>query len=142
MMEIKDQDGPVGPRVGPLKEAAATVLRCYEGPLAVMSFNPHPIAAMAELAPDLPRGFTTAAIRPEDWRGLTPETCVRLRDMPDYDQVDACFISHKFTDLSWPRVLEIKAQGAALLYWAITSAAAEREARSVADNVTFEGYLA
>lgn len=142
LVEIKDQDGQMGPNVGPLEEAAAELLRRYEGPAAVMSFNPHSMAAMAEHAPDLPRGLTTDAFRPADWRSLTPEICDHLRDIPDYDRLGACFISHQYQDLSRPRVRELKARGAALLCWTITSPEAEREGRTLADNITFEGYLA
>jgi glycerophosphoryl diester phosphodiesterase len=142
LVEIKDQDGRMGANVGRLEEAAANVLRAYEGPLAVMSFNPHSMAAMADLAPDLPRGLTTDAFRPEEWRGLTVETCERLRGIPDYDRVGACFISHQYKDLSRPRVRELKRRGAALLCWTITSPEAEREGREIAENITFEGYLA
>ena len=141
LIEIKDQDGQMGSNVGPLEQAVAEVLCRYEGSVAMMSFNPHSMAAVADLAPDLPRGLTTDAFRPEDWRGLTVETCDRLRGIPDYDRVGACFISHQYKDLSRPRVRELKALGAALLCWTITSPEAEREGRAVADNVTFEGYL-
>ena len=142
LVEIKDQDGQMGPQVGQLEEAAARALCAYEGPLAVMSFNPHSVAAMAELAPDLPRGLTTDAFVPADWPELTPDICERLRGIPDYDQVGACFISHKATDLSRSRVLELKAQGAALLCWTIISPEAERVARTIAYIIIFERYLA
>lgn len=51
LIEIKDQDGQMGDRIGPLEEATARVLAEYAGPVAVMSFNPHSVAAMARLAP-------------------------------------------------------------------------------------------
>ncbi len=142
LIEIKDQDGHMGPNVGPLEQAVASVLRGYEGPVALMSFNPHSMAAMAEHSPGLPRGLTTDAYRPENWRHLTPEMCDRLREIPDYERVGACFISHQYKDLSRPRVRELKAQGAALLCWTITSLEAEHEGRLAAENITFEGYLA
>jgi glycerophosphoryl diester phosphodiesterase len=142
LVEIKDQDGQMGPDVGPLEEAAASALRGYEGPVAVMSFNPHSMAVMAELAPDLPRGLTTDAFRPENWPSLTKETCDRLRGIQDYERVGACFISHQLDDLSRPRVLELKEQGAVILCWTITTSETERLVRPFADNITFEGYLA
>ena len=142
LIEIKDQDGRMGPDVGPLEQAVAGVLRGYEGPVALMSFNPHSMASMAQHAPGLPRGLTTDAYRPENWRHLTPELCDHLREIPDYDRVGARFISHQYRDLTRPRVRELKAQGAALLCWTITSPEAEQEARAVAENITFEGYLA
>ncbi len=52
------------------------------------------------------------------------------------------FISHGWTDLASPRVAELRQQGAAILCWTIRSPEQEAEARKVAQNVTFEQYLA
>jgi glycerophosphoryl diester phosphodiesterase len=141
LIEIKDQDGDMGPAVGPLERATASVLEGYAGPVAVMSFNPHSIAAMAQAAPQLPRGLTTSAYDYGDWAPVSRATCDRLRDIPDYDRVGASFISHEAHDLARPRVGELQAAGARVLCWTIRSAAEERAARALAENVTFEGYL-
>lgn len=142
LIEVKDQDGAMGPGVGPLEAAVAAALKGYAGPVALMSFNPHSVAALAEAAPAIPRGLTTSAYHPEDWPLLTPATRDRLREIPDYDATGASFISHEAADLASPRVADLKAQGAAILCWTIRSPAAEAEARRHADNVTFEGYAA
>ncbi|MCB2124566.1 MAG: phosphodiesterase [Rhodobacteraceae bacterium] len=142
LIEIKDQDGDMGPGVGPLEGAVAGTLRGYAGPVAVMSFNPHSVAALAEAAPAIPRGLTTSAYAAEDWPLLTPRVRDRLREIPDYDAVGASFLSHEAADLARPRVADLKARGAAVLCWTIRSPGAEAEARRVADNVTFEGYAA
>ena len=143
LIEIKDQDGGMGPDVGPLEQATADALQGYAGPVAVMSFNPHSVAEMARLAPDIPRGITTSAYNPDIWKELSAETCDRLRDIPDLDATDACFISHEARDLPHrPRVAEIKETGLPILCWTIRSPEQEAEARKIADNVTFEGYAA
>lgn len=142
LVEIKDQDGAMGPEVGQLEAAAAAALHGYEGPVAVMSFNPHAVAEMARLAPDLPRGLTTSSYDPADWTPLPPAVCDRLRGIPDYDRCGASFLSHQWQDLRRPRVAELVAQGADLLCWTIRSPEAEAEARQVAGNITFEGYAA
>lgn len=141
LIELKDQDGGMGPDVGPLEQATAEALSGYQGPVAVMSFNPHSIAAMARFAPDLPRGLVTSAYDPAEWP-LSLATCERLRDIPDYDRVGASFISHEVEDLARPRVAELKSRGVPVLCWTVRSAEQEAEARRVADNVTFEGYAA
>ncbi len=142
LIEIKDQDGAMGPDVGPLEAACAQALDGYAGPVAVMSFNPHSVAAMQRLAPQVPRGLTTSAYSAEDWP-LTPQKARdRLREIPDYDLVGACFVSHEAADLDRPRVAELKAAGASVLCWTIKSPEAEAKARRVADNITFEGYAA
>lgn len=142
LIEIKDQDGQMGDGIGPLEAATARVLAGYAGPVAVMSFNPHSVAAMARLAPEIPRGLTTSAWDPADWAPVAPEVCDRLRDIPDYDRTGASFISHEATDLDRPRVAELARAGAAILCWTIRSPRAEAEARRIAQNVTFEGYPA
>lgn len=142
LIEIKDQDGAMGANVGALEAAAARVLGDYAGAVAVMSFNPHSMIAMAGLAPDVPRGLTTCDFNAEDWPLLPPGTRTRLCDIPDYDAAKACFISHEACDLGATRVADLKARGAVILCWTIKSAEAETEARQVAHNVTFEGYSA
>ena len=141
LIELKDQDGAMGPSGGPLEVAVTPALAGYDGPVALMSFNPHSVARMAELCPHVPRGLVTSAFDPDDWP-LSAEVCDHLRTIPDYDRVGASFISHEVADLARPRVAELKAAGAHVLCWTVKSPQAEAEARKVAENVTFEGYLA
>ena len=141
LIELKDQDGAMGPNVGALEQATAQTLTGYDGDVAVMSFNPHAVAAMQVLAPDVPRGLTTSAYRPEDWP-LHEEVCALLRGIPDYERVGASLISHEVDDLESVRVAELKRSGAVVNCWTVRSAAQEAQARRVADTITFDGYLA
>ncbi len=141
MLEIKDQDGALGSDVGKLEAAVATALQGYTGDVAVMSFNPHSMAVMQRIARDIPRGLVTESFPDDGWPVPAP-TLERLRGIPDYDHVGACFISHEAADLDRPRVAALKATGASVLCWTIRSVTEEETARQVADNVTFEGYLA
>lgn len=141
LIELKDQDGAMGPDVGPLEAATAQALAGYAGPVAVMSFNPNSVAEMARLAPDIPRGLTTCGYDPQDWP-LNDATCARLRDIPDFERSGACFISHQAQDLGRPRVRALAEAGVPVLCWTIRSAEEEAEARKLADNITFEGYAA
>ncbi|MBC7479805.1 MAG: phosphodiesterase [Pseudorhodobacter sp.] len=142
LIEIKAQTLTLSPTDGRLEAATAAVLAGYHGPVALMSFNPDCIAHMARLAPHLPRGLTTDQFDPADWAPVPPETCDRLRSIPDYDATDSSFLSHGASDLASPRVAQIKAAGAAILCWTIRSAQAEAAARKIAANITFEGYAA
>lgn len=141
LIEIKDQDGQMGPNVGPLEQAVVQALSGYEGPVAVMSFNPNSMAIMSELAPNLPRGLVTDAFDPEEW-GFSEEICAPLRAISQFDAVGASFISHDWRDIDRPRVAELKAQGANILCWTVKSPDQEIAARKVAQNITFERYLA
>ena len=142
LIELKDQTLRMAETDGRLEAATAALLADYPGPVAVMSFNPHCIAHMARLAPALPRGLTTSAYDPEDWHPLPPETCDRLRAIPDYDRVEASFLSHEAHDLARPRVAELARGGAVILCWTIRSPQQEAEARRIARNITFEQYPA
>lgn len=141
LVEIKDQHGAMGPVAERLEAAVASALQTYSGPVAVMSFNPHSVATMARLAPGIPRGLTTAAYDEADWTEVPAARRARLRDIADYAVVGASFISHEAADLDRPRVAELKGRGAVILCWTIRSPEAEATARTVAQNITFEGYL-
>ncbi|SFB06523.1 Glycerophosphoryl diester phosphodiesterase [Poseidonocella pacifica] len=141
LIEIKDQDGAMGDNVGALEAATAAELARYEGPVAVMSFNPHSVAEMARIAPDIARGITTCSYDPKDWPLLPASRRDALRDIPDFDAVGASFISHEARDLSRDRVQDLRDAGTPILCWTIRSPAAEAEARKIAQNVTFETYL-
>lgn len=142
LVEIKDQDGALGPDIGPLEQAVAQDLRGYDGDVALMSFNPHALSALAQFAPARARGLVTCDFAAEDWQLVPDARRAKLRDIPDFDATGASFISHDATDLGSARVAELKSRGFPVLCWTIRSAGDEARARRVADNVTFEGYAA
>ncbi|WP_308917084.1 glycerophosphodiester phosphodiesterase family protein [Jannaschia sp. LMIT008] len=141
VVELKDRDGDMGDRVGPLEDAVAEVLRGYRGDLAVMSFNPHTVGRLADLLPEVPRGLVTSDFRAGQWPGLSPATRERLAGIPDFDRVGASFVSHQADALAMPRIAALKARGVPILCWTIPCAGLEAMVRRVADAVTFEGYL-
>ena len=142
LIELKDQSGGSGAGATDLEQAVAKTLAGYRGDVAVMSFNPAMMAAMADLAPDLARGITSCAFEPGDWPDLSAETCARLREIGSFEVVGASFISHDWHDLARPRVAALKARGVPILCWTVRSPEAEGVARQLADQITFEGYLA
>ena len=68
LVEVKDQSHVLGPVEGELEKATAAALRAYEGPVALMSFNPHAVMALRDAAPDMPRGLVTC-----DFSSADPE---------------------------------------------------------------------
>ena len=140
LIEVKDQDGAMGPNVGPLEDAVALALRHYKGPVAVMSFNPHSVRHLAQVAPDIARGLVTCAFDPAG-EDVPPERCAELRQISNFDELGCSFISHDRADLDADRVRELKDAGAHILCWTVKSAQQEAEARKIAENITFEQYL-
>ncbi|WP_333828262.1 glycerophosphodiester phosphodiesterase family protein [Pararhodobacter sp.] len=146
LIEVKDQSGSLGPVDGALERAAVDALEGYEGPVALMSFNPHSVAALAEAAPHIARGLTTYAFPASDFPQAQENPALEARRaalaaIADYERTGASFISHQWADLTRPRVAELKAQGAAILCWTIRSPEQEAQARRIAQNITFEQYL-
>ena len=141
LIEIKDQDGALGRHVGALEAAVARDLRGYDGPVAVMSYNPYSVAACFNEMPDIPRGRVTEDFTRGGWERLPEPQQADFNRIDDLGDLGASFISHGAYDLRRPRVSALKAEGIRILTWTIRSAQQERIAREVADNVTFEGYL-
>ncbi len=142
LVEIKDQDGAMGPRTGDLEMSAAQCLEGYQGDVAIMSFNPNAVAEFAKHRSNLPLGLVTCAYLQEDWSLLPTATRKYLRNIPDFDRVGASFISHDVTDLTNPAVTRLKDRDTPVLCWTVRSQEVEMTAREIADNITFEGYEA
>ncbi len=141
LIELKDQSGRMAGSDGALEAATARALAGYRGPVALMSFNPDMVTRLATLAPKIPRGLVTCGWTARDAPALPEAERARLRAIPDLARSGASFISHHWRDLARPRVAELKAAGLAVLCWTVRSPAEEAEARRVAGQITFEGYL-
>lgn len=142
LIEIKDQDGALGSGGAQIEPQIAAALRGYRGAVALMSFNPHQVARCARLLPKIPRGLVTGPFRATSWPDVPQARREELARIPDFEPVGASFISHRASDLNAAPVTNLKQEGWAILCWTVKSKAKETRARKVADNITFEGYLA
>ena len=141
LVEIKDQDGALGPDVGELQDRVCHAVSGYEGPVAIMSFNPHVIYAVKDRAPQIARGLVTDPFAAVDWPEVPAERRAQLAEIPDAEALALDFISHNRAGLRDAPVTRLKSGGLPILTWTIRSEAEETAARDVADNITFEGYL-
>ncbi len=142
LVEIKDPDNTLSAEGSAVDEDVARVLALYEGPVAVMSFNPNTVAEVHRLAPDIAIGLVTCDFPDLYWPHVTGTRRAELASLDSVERIGASFISHDRTDLHNPRISRIKRAGLPVLSWTIRSRAQEIEARKIADNITFEGYLA
>ncbi len=142
LIEIKDQSGDLSPEEDGFAETVVAGLRGYDGPVALMSFNPGLAAAARRLRPDLPVGLVTCGFPRLEWPEVPAARRAHLRRIADFDAVGAGFISHDRRDLGNPAVQALKARGVTVASWTIRSAlqAAAAEAQG-ADILTFEGWL-
>lgn len=141
LLELKDQDCPMGANLGPLEQAVAQALATYKGPVAMMSFNPNSVAAFAQLAPTIPIGITAEVPKWYEWPPQSRKNRKILREIPDYERLGCSFVSQNHSDLGSARIAALKSKGAAILCWTVRSPSQEAAARHWADNITFEGYL-
>jgi len=142
LIEIKDQDGALGPNTGELGRSLARHLQDYQGPVAVMSYNPNAVADVRDQLPKLPLGLVTSTFGDPMWHAVPPERREALAKIADIERVNASFVSHDHTNLASVRVAELKSAGLAIFCWTIRSKAQEIDARRIADTITFEGYVA
>ncbi|WP_424971973.1 glycerophosphodiester phosphodiesterase family protein [Dinoroseobacter sp. S76] len=139
LVELKSHPSKETPEDGALARAVARALATYDGPVAVMSFNPDAVASFQTLSPDCPIGLVTKDFATEP--GLTQARADHLSAITDFDRVGASFISHDRRSLQMAPVHALKSRGVPVLTWTIRSPEEAKTALETADNITFEGYL-
>jgi glycerophosphoryl diester phosphodiesterase len=126
-----------------LEKAVARTLLAYEGPLAVMSFDPDAIRTMARLAPSLPRGLVAdrfPAGEPE-YAGLSDARRFVLRNLLEVVTVGAHFVAYDVKALaSASAPLFLRHLGWPLLTWTVRTPADRAVAARYADQMIFEGF--
>jgi len=142
LIEIKDQDGQLGSNVGDLEKEVSKVLSTYNGPAAVMSFNPYSLKAYRSFGGLDPIGLVTEAFCEIEWPKISIQKLELLRELVYFDQIPCDFISHNFQNLDSHPVEKLRNRGVPVLSWTIKSVADEVKARKKAINITFEGYMA
>jgi glycerophosphoryl diester phosphodiesterase len=127
-----------------LAERTAKLLAGYNGPAAVMSFDPTPIIALRRLAPRLVRGIVAERrYAPPEWKHLSAAQRFALplllhgwRSRPD-------FIAYRVDDLATlPPRLARGLFGLPLLTWTVRTEAQRTLAARYADQAIFEGFRA
>jgi glycerophosphoryl diester phosphodiesterase len=138
LVEIKSRfDGDLR-----LVKRAATVLAGYGGRVALMSFDPAPIAALRTLAPQLPRGIVAERrYNHPEWSPLPARTKRALAYFQHALQSRPQFIAYSVKDLSSaiPRLARNLLR-LPLLTWTVRSEVDRARATRYADQMIFEGF--
>ena len=98
LVELKDQDCFLGSNIGRLEHAVAKALSKYDGPIAVMSYNPYSIKEFGLKLPSIPRGLVTEPFKTADWPKLSIDTLIYLRSFTVVNAVLSSFVSYKYSD--------------------------------------------
>ncbi len=123
-----------------LERAVAPILADYAGPAAVMSFDPMSMVAMRRLAPSLPRGMTADDFRDGEWHRLPWPQRFALRHLLAAALVWPHFVSFGIDALPADAPLMLRHIGVPLICWTIRTPAEWAKARSLTDQITFEGF--
>ncbi len=135
VLELKsrfDGDHRLAPRVG-------AVLAGYQGPVAVMSFDPGMVAALREVSPALPRGLVAMQRdrSSNDREASVSPTRFALQALSA--RLD--FLAYRVQDLTAPiPVLARKLFRLPLLTWTVRTAVDRARAARYADQIIFEGF--
>ena len=127
-------------REGTFEANIAQALSSYDGPVAVMSFDPHAIAAFLRVAPALPRGLIAGRFDAEHWPQLSPAQRFSMRHLLTSAFAQPNFIASDIRSLPALAPLIAKSLfGLPLLTWTVKTDADRTRALRYADAMIFEG---
>jgi glycerophosphoryl diester phosphodiesterase len=121
----------------------AEALRSYTGPVAVMSFDPHCVAAFRDLLPSLPRGLISERFDNRHyWSKLTAAKRFAMRHLLTAAIARPDFIAYNVRALpALAPSIACHIFGLPLLTWTVRTEAERERARHYADAMIFEGAL-
>ncbi len=128
--------------VGPLEGAIAKTLETYNGPVAVMSFDPDIVAEFRKISPDIPRGIVAEGFHDDKyWGFLSRGQRFKLRHLLHWARTRPDFVAYGVKNLFAPAPLTARfLLGKPLLTWTIRSKTEARHARKFANNIIFENF--
>jgi glycerophosphoryl diester phosphodiesterase len=121
-----------------LERNIAARLAQYQGPLAVMSFDPQSMRAMRALAPAIPRGLVSMRFTKADWPELSAWQRFRLTHLLDFLSVKPDFLACHVADLPRLAVTALRWRGVPALAWTVRDEEQRRKAMAYADAIIFE----
>ena len=121
-----------------LTDCALDVLATYQGPFALMSFDPDLIARAAASAPDMVRGITADRVIDPYYNPLPVAKRLAMQTYSHLPQTRPHFVSFDFTQLPFQPITEFREAGHPILTWTIRSKADASVARRWCDQITFE----
>lgn len=140
VVEIKSEfDGKLA-----LTRRVAELAAGYRGPLALMSFDPVPVAWLKEHAPALVRGIVAEShYAGAHWARLPIPMREELASLAHRDRTDPDFLSWRVADLPNATTDHFRGTlGRPVICWTVRTDDERVIAARHADQVTFEGYLA
>jgi glycerophosphoryl diester phosphodiesterase len=124
-------------------EKIADLSRSYQGPLALMSFDPDVMARLAVLAPTVPRGIVAGVYAGDGWwlDSIGETRGRRLTDLLESGPGQVAFYSYHVKSLPRPVTEYVrKVQGLPVFCWTVRTPEDRAIAEQWSDAPTFEGF--
>lgn len=138
LVEVKSDWHPPDPA---FMHAIAVAMAAYKGPIAVTSFDPEVLAALAALAPGIPRGIVSQDFAGVDWwKGIFDESRAhRLTHLLESRRAAPSFIAYDIRALPTPVTRFVReVMGLPLFAWTVRSEEEWTAAATWADAAIFE----
>lgn len=140
LVEIKSEWQPPD---APFLRKVAKLASGYQGPLALMSFDPGVMAVLRDLAPAVPRGIVSGSYRGSGWwnRAVSRTRAAALRDLHESAAAAPSFYAYEIDALPTP-VTEYARHihGLPVFTWTVRTAKQRATAAKWADTAIFEGF--
>jgi glycerophosphoryl diester phosphodiesterase len=138
-IELKHQRDAHGTQL--LARSVAELLKAYEGPVTVESFDPKLLTAIRQFGFTGPRGIITYDYARTDWQpDLSEEQRYTLRNLLHWHETQFDFISCHQEALELPAIIFWRALGKPVTAWTVRSQAEADKAAPFVDQLVFEGF--
>lgn len=126
--------------VGPLEKRISECLENYDGPVALMSFDPRSVGRFVTLSPGRPRGLVAERFTAEEWPQIGELKRICLTHLLCRSDARPDFINYNVRHLPAPAPWLARRFGLPLLAWTVRSQEDRRTAARWADAMVFEGF--
>jgi len=123
-----------------LPARAVEVLKAYDGPFALMSFDPDMVEEVRDLAPAMPRGIVADQVSDPYWLRLPLAQRLSLRNLSHLPRTRPHFLVYDVGGLPSPASRLFREAGLPVICWTVRDEATRARALNWCDQITFEGF--
>lgn len=127
---------------GALERRVADLLERYDGPAAVIGFNPQAIGWFADHRPDILRGLNGTAYHDASHWHLSAQQRRGLCELEHIHVARPHFLSLGLDMLPSPSAEALRKAGTPVICWTVRDERQRGRVASLADNLMFEGFRA
>lgn len=140
---LAELKGDWSPQSGAFLDQVARRSLAYNGPLALMSFEPDLLTAMARLAPGVPRGLVAARfdLHPSSVERFGNVRANSLARMEAFVEVGASLVAYELNALPTTETERLRGNGVPVFAWTVRNEHDLELAEAWADAPIFEGAI-